>query len=63
MAIFESDGSIRNIGAFRFGDTRGNYLQIEIAPTATARVTLKKWDETTDKWKEQEEEGEKWIWY
>lgn len=63
VAIFLPDGSIQNIGAYRFGDERGNYLQIEVAPSATARVTLKKWDETGDQWREQEENGQKWTWY
>ena len=63
VAIMDPDGSIRDIGAFRFGDDRGNYLQIEVAPTATARVTLKKWNPDESKWMEQEEEGKKWTWY
>lgn len=63
VAILEPDGSIRDIGAYRFGDERGNFLQIEIAPTATARVTLKKWNPDEIQWMEQEEEGKKWTWY
>ncbi|MFQ5349257.1 MAG: Tfp pilus assembly protein FimT/FimU [Thermoanaerobaculia bacterium] len=63
LAILEPDGSVQDIGTFRFGDERGNYLAIQIAPTATARVTLLKWDEATVKWREQGEEGKKWVWY
>ena len=63
VAILEPAGSIRDIGAYRFGDERGNFLQIEVAPTATARVTLKKWNPDELKWMEREEEGKKWTWY
>ena len=63
LAILEPQGSIRDIGTFRFGDERGNYLAIQIAPTATARVTLLKWDADTVKWRAQREEGKKWVWY
>ena len=63
LAILMPDGTVEDIGTFRFGDARGNYLAIQIAPTATARVTLLKWDEETTKWREQGEEGKKWVWY
>ena len=63
LAILEPQGSVRDIGTFRFGDERGNYLAIQIAPTATARVTLLKWDEETTKWRTDGEEGKKWVWF
>ncbi len=63
VAVFETDGTIQNIGTFRFGDERGNYLSIRIAPAATARVTLLKWDEADVKWREQGEEGKRWEWF
>lgn len=63
VAIFETDGQIRDIGGFRFGDERGNYLELRIEPAATARVTLRKWNPVLTDWKEQGEDGEKWIWY
>lgn len=63
VAIIDPDGSVRDIGAFRFGDTRDNHLAIQMAPAATARITLLKWDREDDTWKEQEEEGKKWTWY
>lgn len=63
VAILEPDGSVRDIGAYRFGDERGNYLQIEVAPSATARVTLKKWNPEELEWLEQGEKGKRWIWY
>ncbi len=63
VGIFEPDGTIQDIGAFRFGDQRGNYLAIEIAPAATGRVVLLKWDAEDGKWREQGEEGKKWQWF
>lgn len=63
VAIFEPDGTIRDIGAFRFGDERGNYLAIEVAPAATARVRLLKWDPDDGQWKERGEEGDRWQWF
>ncbi len=63
VGIFEPDGTIQDIGSFRFGDTRGNYLAIQVAPTATARVTLLKWDAEVPKWRAQGEEGKKWEWF
>jgi len=62
LAVMEPDGSIQDIGAFRFHDQRGNYLSIQIAPAATARVTLLKWDPATSKWREQDEDGKIWNW-
>ena len=62
VAIFEPDGTIQDIGTFRFGDQRGNYLAIEVAPAATARVLLVKWDKDDEEWKEQGEDGKKWEW-
>lgn len=63
VAIFETEGRVRNIGGFRFGDERGNYLELRIEPAATARVTLRKWNPVLGEWKEQGEDGEKWLWY
>jgi prepilin-type N-terminal cleavage/methylation domain-containing protein len=43
-AVFDPDGSIRNQGAFRFGDGRGNFLEVLVAPSATARVQVRKFN-------------------
>ena len=63
IAVLQPDGSIEDIGSWRYGDERRNYLAIQIAPTATARVTLLKWDEDTVKWREQDEDGKIWEWF
>jgi prepilin-type N-terminal cleavage/methylation domain-containing protein len=44
IAVFDPDGSIRSEGAFRFGDSRGNILEVKIGPTATARVEIRKYN-------------------
>lgn len=42
-AIFRPDGSVADEGAFRVADLRGNFLEIRVAPAATARIKLFKW--------------------
>jgi prepilin-type N-terminal cleavage/methylation domain-containing protein len=41
-AVFRGDGSILRDGAFRFGDERGNFVEVRVDPPATARVELRK---------------------
>lgn len=48
VAVFRSDGSALDPGAFRFqarelGGAAPNYLEILLRPAATARVQLRKW--------------------
>jgi prepilin-type N-terminal cleavage/methylation domain-containing protein len=63
-AIFLSDGSVDQEGAFRFGDQRDNLLEIRVAPAATARVTLRKYEDhgMGADWYEQGEGGVAWSW-
>jgi hypothetical protein len=60
MAILLSDGSIKDLGFFRFGDRNGNYLEISISPQGTARVQLRKWDGSA--WRAQGENNQAWVW-
>lgn len=60
VAVFESDGSVRVVGAFRTGDLEGNFLEIRVEPQATARVQIRKWD--GDEYLAQGEKGETWKW-
>jgi len=53
IAVFNRDGSIADLGAFRFADTYGNYLEVRVAPAATARIELRK----------ARLEGSSWVWY
>jgi hypothetical protein len=41
-AVFRGDGSILRAGGFRFGDERGNFVEVRVDPPATARVELRK---------------------
>lgn len=55
-----ADGSAQDIGAYRFGDARGNFLEVRIDPKATARVSVKKWDGSA--WWSRGEGGHPWQW-
>ncbi len=46
--VFERDGSVRDVGAVRLGDLRENYFELRVAPAATARVQVLKYNPTTD---------------
>ena len=60
-AIFDPDGSIRDTGAVRIADRRGNYLEVRIEPRATGRVSLYKWDGSA--WRANGEGGHSWTWH
>ncbi|MES1241970.1 MAG: prepilin-type N-terminal cleavage/methylation domain-containing protein [Acidobacteriota bacterium] len=64
MAVFKGDGSIDATGAFRFqsqqlGSGGVNYLEVNVAPAATARIALRKWE--TSAWVENDGTGA-WKW-
>lgn len=61
-AIFEPDGSIRDTGSFRLADHRGNFLEVRIAPRATGKVSLAKFDDETSSWRANGEGGHSWQW-
>jgi prepilin-type N-terminal cleavage/methylation domain-containing protein len=42
LAVFKRDGSITEIGSFRFGDPYGNDLEVHVEPAATARIEVRK---------------------
>jgi hypothetical protein len=50
IAIFQRDGSIASVGAFRFADTYGNFLEVRIEPAATARIEVRKAREEGSSW-------------
>ena len=60
VAVFESDGSVSKLGAFRTGDLEGNYLEIRVEPQATARVEIRKWDGA--EYLAQGDKGKTWKW-
>lgn len=61
--IFQPDGSVLEQGGLRFGDTRGNFLELRIDPPATSRIEIRKWEEAggTGAWYPKGE-GESWKW-
>lgn len=66
VAIFQGDGSIRIPGAFRFGDETGNFLEVRVAPQATARIEVRKClacvaDDDAD-WYANGQNGRSWTW-
>ena len=68
VAIFQPDGSVRDreTGAFRFGDDNGNFLEVRIAPPATARIEVRKCllctaDDSSD-WYANGDNGKSWVW-
>ena len=67
VAIFQGGGTIDEIGGFRFGDDRGNFLEVWVEPEALARAEIHKCrlctdaDNRTD-WYAQGAGGEQWIW-
>ena len=60
--IFQPDGSVKEIGAFRFSDVRGNLLEVDVSPQATARVQVRKYNETEDKWFTRDQGDNAWEW-
>lgn len=53
IALFNRDGSIADLGAFRFADAYQNFVEVRVEPAATARIELRK----------ARLEGSAWNWY
>jgi type II secretory pathway pseudopilin PulG len=62
VVLLLSDGSVDEIGAYRFGDWRDNFLEVRVEPRATARVTVAKWDEDSGRWWSRGEGARAWHW-
>lgn len=60
---FQNDGSVESEGSVRIGDDRGNFIQIDISPAATAKLSLAKWYEPENDWLEWGREDVAWKWY
>lgn len=60
QAVFNPNGSIDALGSFRFSDVKGNVLEVRVAPQATARIELRKWDGSA--FHAQREGGKAWEW-
>lgn len=66
VAIFQGDGSVSDIGGFRFGDETGNFLEVRVAPLATARIEVRKCllcvADDDDDWYANGKDGRAWTW-
>lgn len=56
------DGSVAETGVMRFSDPRGNCLEVQVEPQATARVQVRKWDEADQRFYARNEGGKAWTW-
>lgn len=60
--IFQADGSVKGSGNFRFSDVRGNLLEVGIESKATARVQVRKYNETEHDWFTRDQGDKAWEW-
>ena len=60
VALFQRDGSVAAVGAFRFADQNQNFLEVRVEPAATARIEVHKWQ--GGKWISNGEGGQAWQW-
>ena len=67
VAVFQHDGSVTDLGAFRFGDQTQNFLEVRVDPAATARIEVRKCRKCEDAkdtsdWYATGDGGEAWKW-
>jgi type IV fimbrial biogenesis protein FimT len=61
VAVFRSDGSVTDVGGFRFSNAKGDQLEARVlTPKSTARVQIVKLQGAV--WKAQGEGGQSWTW-
>jgi prepilin-type N-terminal cleavage/methylation domain-containing protein len=63
--IFNTDGSVETLGAFRFRDSENNFLEVRIVFTGTAKPVIRKWEggsDPNDNWYERGVSGHAWQW-
>jgi prepilin-type N-terminal cleavage/methylation domain-containing protein len=60
MAIFLRDGSIDKIGRFRISDPYGNHMEIRVEPKATARIEVRKFENSD--YVPNGDNGKAWTW-
>lgn len=60
VAVFLRDGSVMDVGSFRLGDPRSNFVQLAFNPQATGRVRIEKWDCVANRWLDR---ADHWEWY
>jgi prepilin-type N-terminal cleavage/methylation domain-containing protein len=60
MLIFQRDGSVPDIGGFRFNDPYDNCMEVHVEPAATARIEVRKWNGTA--YVPSGDNGKAWTW-
>lgn len=63
---FKTDGSAVQTGAIRFGDERGNFLEVNVTSLATGKIEVRKYDPESEAYWVQGEvggRGKSWEWY
>jgi len=60
VVLFQRDGSVADVGAFRFADQNQNFMEVRVEPAATARIEVHKWQ--GGKWIANGEGGKAWQW-
>lgn len=61
--VFNADGSVDRVGAYRFKDTNDNFLEVRVETPATGRMVLKKYFPDDSSFFLNGESGHKWVWY
>jgi len=61
--VFNPDGSVDRVGAFRLKDSNENFLEVRVETPATGRIVLKKWFPADTAFFLNGESGHKWVWY
>ncbi len=62
VAIFQSNGSVEDLGAFRLADPFDNYLEVRVDPPLTGRVRTLKFSDADAEWYIRNETGKPWKW-
>lgn len=63
IAVFDPDGSVRDVGAIRFADAKdANFLEVNVEPQATGRVEVRKWNDDEGKYLAPGEDNLRWEW-
>jgi prepilin-type N-terminal cleavage/methylation domain-containing protein len=69
QVIFQTDGSVLDVGAFRIADERNNYLELRVSPQASGRIQVRKYNPLLapnydgTQWYARGEGGSPWQWY
>lgn len=63
VAVFRPNGSVDDLGAIRFADPFGNFIEVRVQPETTGRVRIRKFNDDDSLWYFRNETGKPWEWY